>query len=147
MSTERGNPAGGSIPHGSARGRGLVASEISSQMVRLYARYTGRGPTKARTTINTNLVVVVFEGALTKAEANLVGAGESEAVLSMRRTFHRAMCQEAVKVVEERLERAVISVLADTDPEASIAVTVFVLEPVPDDGRAYVGDATGEATG
>lgn len=135
------------MPGGATRPRGLMAAEISRQMVGLYARYTGRGPTKARTTINTNLVVVVFEDALTKGEANLVAVGEGDAVLEMRRTFHRAMCADALRIVEDQLERRVFSVLSDTDPDRSLAVTVFVLEPVPEDGKASVGEADGEVTG
>jgi uncharacterized protein YbcI len=41
--------------------RGRVAAEISRQMVRLLSRYTGRGPTHARTTLNTNVAVTVFQ--------------------------------------------------------------------------------------
>ena len=57
---------------------GLLAARISTGMVQLMSRFTGRGPTKARTSVNTNLVVVVFEQTLTKGELNLVRAGQGE---------------------------------------------------------------------
>jgi uncharacterized protein YbcI len=46
---------------------------ISNAIVGLLREYTGRGPTKARTTIRDNVVVVILEQALTKGRA---GPGE-----------------------------------------------------------------------
>src|SRR5206468_3671214 len=99
-----------------------AALTISNQMVRLLAQYVGRGPTKARTTLNQNLVVVTFGDTLTRAEENLVAAGEAEAVVSMRRVFHNTMRDEAVQIVEEISGRAVAAFLADIDTGADIAI-------------------------
>jgi uncharacterized protein YbcI len=41
---------------------------ISNAIVGLLREYTGRGPTKARTTLRDNLVVVLLEQTLTKGE-------------------------------------------------------------------------------
>jgi uncharacterized protein YbcI len=70
---------------------GLLAARISTGMVQLMSRFTGRGPTKARTTVNTNLVAVVFEQTLTKGELNLVRAGQGRGVAGQRRIFQRLM--------------------------------------------------------
>jgi uncharacterized protein YbcI len=102
---------------------------ISNQMVRLLARYVGRGPTKARTTLAQNLVVVTFGETMTRAEENLVAAGEAEAVSSMRRVFHATMRDEAVQMIEETVGRKVISYLADIDTQANIALVAFMLAP------------------
>lgn len=104
---------------------------ISNQMVRLLARYVGRGPTKARTTLNQNLVVVTFGDTLTRAEENLVAAGEAESVSSMRRVFTTTMRDEAVQIIEEILGRTVTAFLADIDPGANVAMVAFVLDPRP----------------
>ena len=48
-------------------GGGLNAA-ISNRVVQIQREYVGRGPTKARTFVNGNLVVTVLEDALTKAE-------------------------------------------------------------------------------
>jgi uncharacterized protein YbcI len=102
---------------------------ISNRMVRLLASYMGRGPTRARTTLATNLVVVVFGDAMTRAERNLVAAGEPEAVVSMRRVLHGRMRGEAIVAVEEIVGAKVIACLSDIDTEADIAVLAFALEP------------------
>ncbi len=53
--------------------------------------YTGRGPAKARTTINGDFVAVVMQDTMLRAERNLVDAGKRDTVLSIRRSFQEAM--------------------------------------------------------
>jgi uncharacterized protein YbcI len=135
-----GRAGGPTVPvrQGESRGeRGRVAAEISREMVQLLSRYTGRGPTRARTTLNTNLAVTVFQEALTGAELNLVAAGEHEAVHQMRRVFRNLMGEHAVAAVEQTTGRRVIAHLSDVDPEANVAVEMFLFEPVAED--AVVG--------
>jgi uncharacterized protein YbcI len=115
---------------------GSAAAQISREMVRLMSRYTGRGPTKARTTVNTNLVVVIFEDTLTRGELNLVAAGQGESVASMRRKFQALMRADAIAVVEELTGRRVTAMLADIDPDVNVAAELFVLERRPDTGVA-----------
>ncbi len=119
------------------------AVAISNHMVRLLADYVGRGPTKARTTLNTNLVVVTFGDTMTRAERNLVAAGEADAVLSMRRVFEATMRAEAVRGVEELLDRKVIAYMADIDTEANIAMMAFVLEARAESHAVEVAEAQG----
>lgn len=117
------------------------AATLANKMVRLYAKYIGRGPTKARTTVNTNVVLVVFGESMSRAEQNLVATGDDEAVRSMRRALERIMRPEAVAAVEETLGRKVSAFLSDIDTDANVAALVFVLEPEPESGRVQVADA------
>ena len=121
------------------------AAAIADRMVQLTHQYTGRGPTKARTTLNTNLVVVLFQDTLTKGEQNLVAAGQLEAVHAMRRTFSEVMGPEAIALVSDVLHRDVIAFMSDMDPKANVAVMVFVLEPRAESGRVDVADAAIDA--
>ena len=73
----------------------LVA--ISNVIVGLLREYTGRGPTKARTTIRDNVVVVLLEQTLTKGEQVLVNKGRAENVLTLRREYQEAMREESSK--------------------------------------------------
>ena len=116
------------------RGKQSEASEIATGMVQIMSRYTGRGPTKARATVNTNLVVVLFEDALTKAEQNLVAADQAGAVAMMRRTFKEMLGPESITLVETILQRRVVSFLSDTDPFANVAAQLFVLDHEPETG-------------
>src|SRR5919202_1096226 len=117
------------------------ALAISNEMVGLLARYTGRGPTKARTTLDSNIVVVTLQDMLTKGEQNLVAAGQLDTVNEMRRSFHRMMRDEASTAVAEILDRDVVACLSDVDPRANVAVMVFVLEPNGHGGRLESAEA------
>ena len=121
-----------------------VASRLSTEMVKLTSRQTGRGPTKARTTLNANLAAVVLDDTLTKAERTLVAAGQDEAVRQQRRTFHSLMREEAIAVVEEVTGRQVRAFLSDIAPEVGITAHVFVFEPREETGEAYVAEADGD---
>ena len=51
---------------------GSKAAAIFNLTVRLLSQYTWRGPTRARTFFNENMVTVVLQETLTKAELTLV---------------------------------------------------------------------------
>lgn len=119
------------------------ALAISNGMVGLLSRYTGRGPTSARTIVNANVVVVMLRDTLTKGEHSLVAAGQTNAVRRMRRTFHELMRAEAVALVEAALGRRVIACLADIDPVADVATIVVPLEEQPEPGRLDVAERRG----
>lgn len=123
-----------------------VAARISTHMVQLMSRYTGRGPTRARTTLNTNFATVILDDTLTRAETNLVAAGEIESVVQQRRTFHRMMREEAIAAIEQVTGRHVRAYLSDIAPEAAVGAHVFVFEPVGETGQAYYAEADGPAT-
>jgi uncharacterized protein YbcI len=63
---------------------GQQAATISREMVRLMRKTAGRGPTKARTTIGCDQVVVVFHETLTHGEQVLVEKGHTEEVEALR---------------------------------------------------------------
>jgi uncharacterized protein YbcI len=107
---------------------GRLTAAISTAVVHLFSDHTGRGPTKARTTIDGDLVVVILEDSMTKAERVLVGAGKTDEVLRMRRAFQDTMRVDLVAVVERVTRREVRTFMSanHTDPDA--AAEVFLLE-------------------
>jgi uncharacterized protein YbcI len=110
---------------------GELAARISTAVVRALARTTGRGPTKARTTLGENGVFVVLQDSLTRGEQTLADAGEGEAVLDLRRRWQRVMRTELSREIEELTGRKVIGFISDNHIDPDIAVEVFVLEPLP----------------
>jgi uncharacterized protein YbcI len=111
--------------------RGVVASEISNAVVRLFAEYLGRGPTKARAVIATDLIAVVLEDTLTRAERKLIERNQQQLVLNTRRVLQQTMRRDLVAAVEELSGRRVIAFLSDQESDPDIAVETFVLEPLP----------------
>ena len=115
-----------SVEHGA---RGSTAAAISTRAVRLLHEYTGRGPTKARTTINTDSVMILLAETLTKGEKKLAETGDGAAVLQMRHRFQEAMRQDLIELVEGQMGRPVIAFMSSNHIDPDMAVEVFVLEP------------------
>jgi uncharacterized protein YbcI len=113
------------------RPRGSAANAISNSVVRLMSEYTGRGPTKAKTVINRDLIAVVLGDLLTKGENRLVEAGKSDLVLQMRHQFQLTMRDDLVTAVEMLTERKVIAFMSDNHIDPDMAVEIFILEPQP----------------
>jgi uncharacterized protein YbcI len=114
---------------GLRRHNGELAARISNTVVRALARTTGRGPTKAKTTLGDNGIFVVLQDSLTRGEQNLTDAGE--AVLDLRRRWQRVMRVEHSREIEELTGRQVIGFMSDNHLDPDLAVEVFVLEPLP----------------
>ena len=128
---------------------GSKAAAISNMIVRTMSEYTGRGPTKARTHINDDLVTVVLQDTLTKGERSLVHDGSQELVLRMRRAFQSTMSRDLVAGIEEILGRRVAAFMSDNHIEPDVAVEIFVLAPRSADppraaayGAAQPGDGS-----
>jgi uncharacterized protein YbcI len=128
---------------------GLMGAAISNSMVGLLHRYTGRGPTRARTTIGEDLVVCVMGATLTKGEQTLAHAGKSEIVLQSRRAYQEAFEADAIASVQQISHRRVVAFMSNNHIDPDLAVEVFVLEPLPRDGEdghamdAHVADGHG----
>lgn len=108
---------------------GSLSAAISNAFVRLLAEYTGRGPTKARTYINDDLIVVVLQDTLTKGERSLVADGRTDLVLSTRKAYQQTMGKELIGTVEQLTGRTVRAFLSDNHADPDIAVECFVLTP------------------
>jgi uncharacterized protein YbcI len=106
---------------------GEMRAEISKEIVRLQAEYYGKGPTKAKTYIVDDLVVVVLEESFTRAEKTLAERGEREAIQHIRRRFQQAMADSFTSVVEQATGRRVRAFLSETDIEQDVSVETFLL--------------------
>jgi uncharacterized protein YbcI len=105
------------------------ASMISTATVQVLHEYTGRGPTKAKTLINDEVVTVLCADALTTGERKLVETGHGEHVLQLRYDYQLAMRDELVRIVERQLDRKVIAFMSQNHIDPDLAVEVFVLQP------------------
>jgi uncharacterized protein YbcI len=131
---------------------GSKAAAISNHVVRTMSEYTGRGPTKARTYINDDVVTVVLQDTLTKGERSLVGDELHDLVLSMRKAFQSTMRRDLTGGIEEILGRTVVAFFSDNHIDPDVAVEVFVLarpehERTAADGAAAPGDAARHVAG
>jgi uncharacterized protein YbcI len=114
---------------------GQLAAAISSTVVRAIADATGRGPTKARTTMGQDSIFVVVGDALTKGERTLVDAGDAATVLRLREAWQRVMHVSLNKEIEHLTGRRVIGFMSANHIEPDLGVEIFILEPSGADGR------------
>lgn len=108
---------------------GSKAAAISNMVVHLMSQSTGRGPTKARTYINDNVVTVILQDTLTKAEHTLVGNDHQALVLSTRLVLQDTMQADLIAGVEEILGREVVAFLSANHIDPDVAVETFLLTP------------------
>jgi uncharacterized protein YbcI len=102
---------------------------ISTSAVQLLHEFTGRGPTKAKTLINDDLVTVVLADTLTRGEQKLVDNGKTDKVIELRHDFQMVMREDLIGIVERQLERKVIAFMSQNHVDPDLAIELFVLEP------------------
>src|SRR3954454_25356417 len=106
---------------------GEMRATISREIVRLQAEYYGKGPTRAKTYIVEDLVVVVLEESFTRAEKTLAERGERGAIQEIRRRFQQHMAESFTNVVEQATGRKVRVFLSETDIARDVSVEMFLL--------------------
>ena len=85
---------------GIARGEQLAA--VTNGIVKLFREYYGRGPTKAKSyMLDDRIVVCVLEDTMTRVEQTLVENGHGHKVREVRLTFQEAMARRVQDVVEQ----------------------------------------------
>ena len=104
---------------------------ISNAIVGFLREYTGRGPTKARTSIRDNVVVIMLEQTLTKGEQVLVKKGRTEQVLTLRHEYQEAMRDESSAKVAELTGRNVIAFMSANHVNPDLASEIYVLDGSP----------------
>ena len=117
------------------RSAGSLSVAISNAIVGFLREYTGRGPTKARTTIRDNVVVVMLEQTLTKGEQSLVKKGRGEKVLALRHDYQDAMRDESSAKIAELTGRMVIAMMSTNHIDPDLGAEIYVLDGPPDLGR------------
>ena len=104
-------------------------SNISRRIVMLYKQYYGKGPNKARTYVQDDVVTVLMRGGFTRVEETLQRVGRCEAVQRQREEFQRVLHDRFVEVIEEELDREVTALMGTTHQQPDLLVQIFVLAP------------------
>ena len=108
---------------------GPLQAAISNAVVRTISEYTGRGPTKARTTMTHDWVFVTLEDTLTKGERTLAEGGRADSVLQTRRDFQEAMEDDLTGLVEEMTAQKVLAVKSANHRGPDSAIEAFDRAP------------------
>jgi uncharacterized protein YbcI len=119
--------------------RAALGPAIAKATGHLLNKFTGRGPTNARTFVSDELISVVLSDTMTTGERSLYRDGGAVLVLALRHAYQQAMGPELIAAVEALSGQRVLAFLSDNHLEPDIAIESFVLVP-----RA-VADGSGES--
>jgi uncharacterized protein YbcI len=105
------------------------SARIATSAVQVLHQFTGRGPTKAKTTLGEDMVTILLADTLTPGERTLVERGRTSRVMELRHDFQTAMRDDLVEIVEREIDREVIAFMSQNHIDPDLAIEVFVLRP------------------
>lgn len=109
--------------------RGEVLTAISDGIVALLKDFYGRGPTRAKTYYEDDLVVCLLRGGFTRVEETLREAGRGSEVIQQRMAFQDVMRDRFEAVIEQATGRRVIGFMSGNQQHPDMLCEVFVLAP------------------
>lgn len=117
------------MPESDDADNGSLRQQISNAVVALYKEHAGAGPTRCRTYVQDELVVVVLGGGFTASEQTMFEDGKWYAVRQARQHWQDSMQVMFVETIEELTKHKVKAFMSASHQEPDISVEIFVLEP------------------
>jgi len=108
---------------------GDVLTAISDGMVALLKEFYGRGPTRAKSYYEDDLVVCLLRGGFTRVEQTLLAGGRGSSVIQQRMEFQELMRERFEAVIEEATGRHVIGFMSGNQQHPDMMCEVFILAP------------------
>lgn len=113
----------------SVRDHGDVLTAISDGLVGLLKEFYGRGPSRAKSYYQDDLVVCVLRGGFSRVEETLLEGGRGPAVIHQRMEFQELMRERFEAVIEGATGRRVIGFMSGNQQHPDMMCEVFILEP------------------
>lgn len=108
---------------------GEVLTVISDGMVALLKEFYGRGPTRAKSYYEDDLVVCLLRGGFSRVEQTLLEGGRGASVIQQRMEFQELMQERFEAVIAKATGRAVIGFMSGNQQDPDIMCEVFILAP------------------
>ena len=106
-----------------------MLTAISDGIVALLKEYYGRGPTRAKSYYEDDLVVCVLRGGFSRVEQTLLEGGRGASVIHQRMEFQELMRGRFEAVIEAATGRHVIGFMSGNQQDPDIMCEVFILAP------------------
>ncbi len=140
--------------HERTREQSLLA-RISTEMVRAKKQYFGKGPTRAKSYMLDDFLIVAMRGGLTPAERTMLDGDREDSVREFRQQFQNEMAPVLPKIVEELTGRRVLNYQSQILFDPDIVFEIFVFdepaerEEIQATAEAQLADEgpTGEVSG
>lgn len=104
---------------------------ISREVVVLLKELVGRGPTKAKTYVHEDCVLVLLREGHTRSEETMFAAGSGRAVAQSRVDMSETIRGPLVEVIERHTDRKVVGFMSSSQQEPDLLSFVFVLDTSP----------------
>jgi uncharacterized protein YbcI len=108
---------------------GDVLTAISDGLVALLKEFYGRGPTRAKSYYEDDLVVCLLRGGFSRVEQTLLEGGRGQTVIQQRMEFQDLMRERFEAVIEHATGRHVIGFMSGNQQHPDMMCEVFVLAP------------------
>ncbi len=111
------------------RTHGDVLTAISDGLVALLKEFYGRGPSRAKSYYEDDLVVCLLRGGFSRVEQTLLEGGRGASVIQQRFDFQEVMRDRFAAVIEHATGRHVIGFMSGNQQDPDIMCEVFILAP------------------
>jgi uncharacterized protein YbcI len=110
-------------------GRGRLLAAISTTIVAIIRQGYGRGPTKAKTYAQDDMIIVVMrDSGYTPLERTMLADGGPEPVAAMRREFQSLIAKRYKQAIGDLTGRDVLATLSQTHVDPDITTEIFFLD-------------------
>lgn len=112
-------------------GTGRLASAITTAIVQLHTECYGKGPTRAKTHLADDTVLVVLREGFTRLEKTLQAAGRADLVCQARLAHQQAAQARFRAIVERETGREVVTYAPQVSMDPDVTIEFFLLaEPL-----------------
>jgi uncharacterized protein YbcI len=128
--SDRGQDSPPAAGHEMARtARGEILTAVSDGIVALFKEFYGKGPTRAKTYYEDDLVVCLLRGGFTRVEETLRDAGRGHEVILQRMAFQEVMRDRFESVIQQATGRRVVGFMSGNQQDPDMLCEIFVLAP------------------
>jgi uncharacterized protein YbcI len=107
---------------------GSIAEQLSTSFVQLMKAHGDRGPTKCRTYIDDDLIIVLMRGGFSRLENTLFEDGKWLDVRTTRQTFQDTMEGRFTETIELLTGRTVSAFMSASHQNPDMQIEMFVLD-------------------
>ncbi len=120
---------------------GALLARISNEMVRAQKEFFGKGPTKAKSYMLDDMLIIVMRGGMTAAEKTMLEFGHADQVRQFRQLFENSMTERLTDRIEELTGREVATYQSQVMFDPDVVVEMFVFDS---EGSSDAIEATAE---
>ena len=110
-------------------------------MVRAQKEFFGRGPTKAKSYMLDDMLIIVMRGGMTTAEKTMLDFGKEDQVREFRQLFENEMTERLTDTMEELTGRKIVNYQSQVMFDPDVVVEMFVFDS---EGSSDAIEATAE---